>query len=394
VNWRRVRLTWWDTLLLVIMAVGVVLAVVRYAGGIGSVANINNAYPWGWWVGYGIMTMIALGGVGFTITLLVEILGVHRYHALLRPAVLMALLCYSGAIIMLMVELGRPWMVWMILVSWAPTAALYEVGWCAFLYLSVLAFEFAQVPLEQLGWGRVLGITRVIYMPLMLLGVTLSHLHQSSLGTLMTLIPHKINVLWWSEQLPLLYLFSAMMAGPAMAILEYLAAARWLGFEPRMDMLADLARIEAWLVALFLAFQIGDLVSRGAVDAMLSGTWFAVSFWVEVGLGLLLPLVLLMMPEVRASRGGLATACSLIVAGVLLHRLNVTVIGLRVRHWETYVPSLGEIGITLGITAGAIFVFGLLARILPIHEELAPAAETQRHAAAPAGALRRVPGVS
>ena len=393
-NWRRVRLTWWDTLLLVITAVGVVLAVVRYAGGIGSVANINNAYPWGWWVGYGIMTMIALGGVGFTITLLVEILGVHRYHALLRPAVLMALLCYSGAIIMLMVELGRPWMVWMILVSWAPTAALYEVGWCAFLYLSVLAFEFAQVPLEQLGWGRVLGITRVIYMPLMLLGVTLSHLHQSSLGTLMTLIPHKINVLWWSEQLPLLYLFSAMMAGPAMAILEYLAAARWLGFEPRMDMLADLARIEAWLVALFLAFQIGDLVSRGAVDAMLSGTWFAVSFWVEVGLGLLLPLVLLMMPEVRASRGGLATACSLIVAGVLLHRLNVTVIGLRVRHWETYVPSLGEIGITLGITAGAIFVFGLLARILPIHEELAPAAETQRHAAAPAGALRRAPGVS
>ena len=393
-NWRRFRVTWWDALLLMIMGVGVVLAVVRYAGGIGSVANINNAYPWGWWVGYGIMTMIALGGVGFTITLLVEILGVHRYHALLRPAVLMALLCYSGAIIMLMVELGRPWMVWMILVSWAPTAALYEVGWCAFLYLSVLAFEFAQVPLEQLGWGRVLGFTRVIYMPLMLLGVTLSHLHQSSLGTLMTLIPHKINALWWSEQLPLLYLFSAMMAGPAMAILEYLAAARWLGFEPRMDMLAGLARIEAWLVALFLAFQIGDLVSRGAVDAMLSGTWFAVSFWVEVGLGLLLPLALLMMPEVRASRGGLATACSLIVAGVLLHRLNVTVIGLRVRHWETYVPSLGEIGITLGITAGAIFVFGLLARILPIHEELSPAAETQRHAAAPAGALRRAPGVS
>ena len=69
----------------------------------------------------------------------------------------------------------------------------------------------------------------------MLLGVTLSHLHQSSLGTLMTLIPHKVNVLWWSEHLPLLFLFSAMMAGPAVAILEHLAAARWLGFEPRMD---------------------------------------------------------------------------------------------------------------------------------------------------------------
>ena len=150
-----------------------------------------------------------------------------------------------------------------------------------------------------------------------------------------------------------------------MAILEHFAAARWLGFEPRLDMLAGLARIEAWLVGLFLVFQIGDLVWRGAVGAMLGGTGFALSFWIEVGAGLLVPLVLLMMPEARQSPGGLATACGLIVAGVLLHRLNVAVIGLRVRHWETYVPSLGEVGITLGITAGAVFAFGVLARILP-----------------------------
>ena len=210
----------------------------------------------------------------------------------------------------------------------------------------------------------------------------------------MTLIPHKINVLWWSDLLPLLFLFSAIMAGPAMAILEYLAAARWLGFEPRMDMIASLARIEAWLVGLFVIFQIGDLVYRGAVDAMLGGTWFALSFWIEIGLGLLVPLVLLMMPEVRRSRGGLAVACSLIVAGVLLHRLNVAVVGLRVRHWETYVPSLGEVGITLGITAGAMFVFGILARILPIHEELAHTQASPRRAAAPTGALHGVPGLS
>ena len=100
--------------------------------------------------------MVAMGGVGFTITALVEILGAHRYHPFLRPAVLMGLLCYTSAIMMLMVELGRPWMVWMILVSWAPTSALYKVGWCAFLYLNVLVLEFVQVPVEQLGWGRAL----------------------------------------------------------------------------------------------------------------------------------------------------------------------------------------------------------------------------------------------
>ena len=391
-NW-RIRLTWWDMTLLAIMAVAVAITLVRFATGIGSVANINNAYPWGWWVGYGIMTMIALGGVGFTITGLVEVLGRHRYHALLRPAVLMGLLLYTSAIVMLMVELGRPWKVWMILVSWAPSAALYEVGWCAFLYLSVLAFEFALVPLEELGWGRAVRVMRAMYIPIMLLGVTLSHLHQSSLGTLLTLIPHKINALWWSENLPLLFLFSAMMAGPALAILEHLAAARWLGFAPRMEMLGGLARIEAWVVAVFLAFKLGDLVWRGAVGAALAGTWFAASFWVEIGLGLLLPLVLLMMPEVRASRAGLAVASGLIVFGVLLHRLNVAVIGLRVRHWETYVPSLGEVGITLGITAGAVFVFGVLVRMLPIHEE-APPATAAAPAAAPVGALHGAPGVS
>jgi Ni/Fe-hydrogenase subunit HybB-like protein len=235
---------------------------------------------------------------------------------------------------------------------------------------------------------------RIFYMPLMLLGVTLSHLHQSSLGTLLTLIPHKINVLWWSDVLPLLFLFSAMMAGPAMAILEHLAAARWLGFEPRMEMLDGLAKIEAWLVGLFLAFQMGDLVWRGAVDGMLSGTWFAVSFWAEVGLGLLVPLVLLMMPEVRRTRGGLATACGLIVAGVLLHRLNVAVIGLRVRHWETYFPSVGEVAITLALTAGAVFAFGVLIRMLPIHEERPPSRVADRRVAAKAAAYHVAQGAS
>jgi len=386
-NW-RIQLTWWDKSLLVVMAVGAVFTLLRFACGIGSIANINNAYPWSWWVGYGIMTTIAIGAVGFTITALVEILGVHRYHPFLRPAVLMGLLCYSSAITMLTVELGRPWKVWMVLVSWAPTSALYEVGWCAFLYLNVLALEFVQVPLEQLGWERMLRILRVIYIPIMLLGVTLSHLHQSSLGTLLTLLPHKVNILWWSDLLPLLFLFSAIMAGPAVAILEHLAAARWLGFKPRMDLLAGLACIEAWLVALFLAFQMGDLFYRGAVDAMLSASWFAVSFWVEIGFGLFLPLALLIMPEVRESKSGLATACGLILAGVLLHRLNVAVIGLRVRHWETYTPSLGEVGITMGLTAGAIFAFGWLARILPIHEELPPPQTSPHPAAQPVGALR------
>jgi Ni/Fe-hydrogenase subunit HybB-like protein len=120
----------------------------------------------------------------------------------------------------------------------------------------------------------------------------------------------------------------------------------------------------------------------------------AVSFWVEIIFGLMLPFVLLMMPEVRETRRGLATACTLVIAGVLLHRLNVAVIGLSARHWETYFPSFGEVGITLGITAAALFAFGWLARILPIHEEL-PAPETRPlPAAQAAGTWHGAEGVS
>jgi formate dehydrogenase iron-sulfur subunit len=138
----------------------------------------------------------------------------------------------------------------------------------------------------------------------------------------------------------------------------------------------------------------GDLFYRGAADAMFISSWFAVSFWVEIVFGLMIPFVLLLMPEVRGSRRGLAWACALIIGGILLHRLNVAVIGLRVRHWETYVPSIGEVAITLAITAAALFAFGWLARILPIHEEL-PAPETRPHAATqPAGVLRGAEGVS
>jgi Ni/Fe-hydrogenase subunit HybB-like protein len=383
-----IRLTRWDWFLLLVMGVALVVTAVRFVGGIGSVANINNAYPWGWWVGYGVMTMVAFGGVGFTITLLVEVFGRQRYHSFLRPAVLMAMLFYIAAITMLMVELGRPWKVWMILVSWAPTSPLFEVGWCAFLYLNVLIFEFAQVPMEQRGWKRALEISRKVYIPLMLLGATLSHLHQSSIGSLLTIVPHKVHALWWSQNLAWLFLASAIMTGPAMAMLEHMAAARWLNFAPRVDLLGGLARIEAWLIGLYATFKISDLFYRGAAGALFEWSWITLSFWTEVFIGLVLPFAMLLQPEVRASRKMLAAACGMVLFGVLLNRLNVAVIGLRVRHWEWYVPSAGEVIITLGITAGIVFVFGALVRLLPIHEEYVPPTPVEK---APARELRPSP---
>ena len=179
-------------------------------------------------------------------------------------------------------------MVWMILISWAPTSALYEVGWCAFLYLNVLVLEFVQVPLEQLGWGRALRILRAIYIPIMLLGVTLSHLHQSSLGTLMTLPAQgACPVVVGSVAIALSLFCHHGRSGhgdprtPRRRALARLRAAHGSARRPRPH--RGLAR---WA---FSHVPNGRSRYRGAVGAMLSGTWFALSFWVEIGFGLLLP---------------------------------------------------------------------------------------------------------
>jgi hypothetical protein len=328
-----------------------------------------------------------VGGVGFTITLLVELLGLHRFHrdAAARRADGVPRLRERH--LDADVELGRPWMVWMILVSWAPTAALYEVGWCASLYLTVLLIEVAQVPAEELGWGRALRVIRMIYIPVMLLGVTLSHLHQSSWAPADAVIPHKINALWWSDVLPLLFLFSALMAGPALAIARAPRRRALARLRAAHGHAGRLRRIEAWLVALFLAFQLGDLVCRGAVGRhaqLRRGSPRLLGR--RSGCGSCSRSCCSCCPRSRRARPGSPPRAPSSWGGVLLHRLNVAVHRpARAALGDVY-PALAESRHHPRHHGGRRVRVGVLIRILPIHEELrAPHAAPRPHAA-PAGA--------
>src|SRR5215510_8700531 len=132
---------WWRPVSLVLWALvvaAVVATIVRFATGLATIANINQAYPWGWWVGFDMLTRIALGGVGFTIAAAGEVFDIKPIRHLVRAA--------------LLVELGRPWMIWMVFLSWAPTSAMYEVALCAVAYTTVLILEFSPLVLAKLGW--------------------------------------------------------------------------------------------------------------------------------------------------------------------------------------------------------------------------------------------------
>jgi Ni/Fe-hydrogenase subunit HybB-like protein len=381
---------WWRPVSLILWAVvlaAVVTTIVRFATGLATIANINQAYPWGWWVGFDMLTRIALGGVGFTMAAAGEIFDIKGFRHIVRAALLVGLLWYTTYAAVLMVELGRPWMIWWVFLSWAPTSAMYEVALCAVAYTTVLVLEFSPLVFARLGWHVPVRRIHSVYLLIVVTGVSLSSLHQSSLGTLLLLLPTKVNPLWHSELLPVFFLLSAVMAGPAVMLVEHTLATSFLGLEPRWGVLRSLARGLTVLVAGYLALRIGDVLYRGGVDAALSFGFEARWFWAEIVVGLVLPLALLLVPDLDRRRWGLFSAGLLVIVGIVLNRLNAAVVTMKVHSWESYRPASTEVLISVGALAGMVLAYVYLVRWLPIHTEppLAPGART-----APAGPLAPV----
>jgi Ni/Fe-hydrogenase subunit HybB-like protein len=352
-----------------LVLVAVLITIVRFATGIATVANINQAYPWGWWVGFDMLVRIALGAVGFTMAAAGEIFDIKGFRHVTRAAILVGLLWYLTYAAVLMVEIGRPWMVWQVFLSWSPSSAMYEVALCAVAYIMVLMLEFSPLVLAKLNWKVPLRRIRTVYLLIAITGVSLSSLHQSSLGTLLLLVPTKVHPLWHSELLPLFFLVSAIVTGPAVMIAEHTLATHFLRLEPRMDVLRSLGRGLTVLIAVYLALKLGDIVYRGVAGSALSFDFAARYFWAEILVGLVLPLALLLTPDIHDRKSGLFAAAVCVVAGVVLNRLNVAVITMQVQSWESYRPAVTEVLISVGALAAMLLAYMYLVRWLPIHTE-------------------------
>src|SRR5262245_7894752 len=382
VRWRVIALVLWGLVIAAVLA-----TVVRFATGIATSANINQAYPWGWWVGFDMLTRIALGGVGFTMAAAGEIFAIKGFRHIVRAALLVGLLWYLTYAAVLMVELGRPWMIWWVFLSWAPTSAMYEVALCAVAYTTVLVLEFSPLVLAKLGWHAPVRRIHAVYLLIVVTGVALSSLHQSSLGTLLLLLPTKVHPLWHSELLPVFFLFSAIMAGPAVMLVAHTLATHFLRLQPRMNVLRALGRGLTVLVAAYLALRLGDVLYRGVTDLALSFGFEARWFWLEIVVGLVVPLALLLTPDIDQRKWRLCSAGVCVIIGVVLNRLNAAVITMKVHSWESYRPATTEVLISVGALAAMVLAYVYLVRWLPIHTEPPLAAPPSP---APAGALARM----
>ncbi|MDD3801505.1 MAG: Ni/Fe-hydrogenase cytochrome b subunit [Desulfuromonas thiophila] len=379
--------------LLCLVGAAAISLLLRFSGGIGAVSNLSTGRPWGLWVAVDVASGVALAAGGFTTAALCHLFGRHRYAAIERPALLTAMLGYTFVVLGLLVDIGRSWAIWKPVIFQNHHSVLFEVAMCVLVYLHVLYIEFLPIVLERLRQGvRLPGRLQRLSAPLMttaerlhrplqrhlwlflIAGVVLSCMHQSSLGALLLIAPTKLHPLWYSPLLPLLFLTSAIAVGYPMVVVEANLARASLASADEQAVLTPLAGISRYLLGLYLLLKIADLSWRGAWPYLLEGSAQSLAFIIELGLGVLLPWLLLLSARLRRSRRGLFCAAALIVGGVLLNRYNVFVTGFMPPFsGADYSPALGEWLITAGLIASLMLLYRLLVTHLPI---LVPAAPT------------------
>jgi Ni/Fe-hydrogenase subunit HybB-like protein len=240
---------------------------VRY--GLGGVTNLSDQFPWGLWIGFDVLCGVGLAAGGFTLVATVHIFNIERYKPILRPAILTAFLGYLLVILALMFDLGRPDRIWHPLFMWNPHSVMFEVAWCVTLYTTVLFLEFLPMVFEKLGWHKPMGWLKLISVPLMVLGVILSTLHQSSLGSLYLIVPGRLDAAWYSPLLPVFFFLSAICVGLAMTIFESWHSSHAFGRKLELPLLAGLARVLAVLSLFYLLMRFTDLSHRGALPLVL-----------------------------------------------------------------------------------------------------------------------------
>lgn len=360
--------TVWKVVFYAIIAVGLWVTFQRFYAGIGAVTNLNDQFPWGIWIGFDVLCGVGLAAGGFTLVAAVHIFNIERYKPILRPAVLTAFLGYLLVIFALMFDLGRPDRIWHPLIMWNPRSVMFEVGWCVTLYTTVLFLEFSPMVCERMKWKAQLHWFRVISVPLMILGVLLSTLHQSSLGSLFLLVPHKLDKLWYTPYLPLFFFISAIAVGLAMTIFESWHSSKAFGRRLEGPLLESLAAVLAVVQSTYVAMRLMDLTHRKAWGLLAQARPENSLFLLELAL-ISVPVFFLFSRRVRTNPRALYWAALTIIFGFITNRLNISVTGIQTASGVTYIPKWTEVAVTLFIIAIGFALFKLAVKYLPVFEE-------------------------
>jgi formate dehydrogenase iron-sulfur subunit len=408
-----------NKLLAALMGFGALSFILRFALGLGGSTNLSDTYAWGLWIIFDVI-WIAVAAGAFATAGLIYVFQRKDLYSMGRSAVLMGLLSYTFVLVTLLADLGLPWHFYALALYAPKHSAMFEVSWCVALYLTILLLEFLPLPFERWGLQRYMemwkkyspvyvaaAVPLFVYLmsrkllwtaaaalvfgtlaylfrtkegqkpvPIMLAiaAVTFSTMHQSSLGSLFLLMPDKLNHLWWSPMMPVSFFLSSIAAGTALVVLIEMWIAKAWDRTLRIPQLAAMGKIVFWSMLVYQVVRVGDLVFRGQLNLQ-AGSLRTDLFLAEVLLGGLLPLLLLSTSKLRNNPTVLATGAWLAFAGVVFNRVNVVAFGMTLRGAMPqtapvhYFPSIFEWGISAGLIAATIFLFGIGVRYMPVLPE-------------------------
>ena len=384
---KRPFLTTGVIILMILAANGIVWSILRFGFGLGAVTNLDNQHPWGLWIGIDVAAGVALAAGGFTTSALVHIFHREDFHVLVRPAIMTAMLGYTFVALGVMFDLGRYYNIWHVPIMGNPNSVLFEVGICVMTYLGTLYVEFFPVVTERfIGQVHFKGFWKILNRPIdatlrwidlfldktmfffIILGVVLSCLHQSSLGTLMLIAKYKVHPLWQTSIRPLLFLISAIAVGYPMVIMESLTAAKSFGLKPEMDVLRRLARFVGPLLGVYLAAVLADMVIRGTYVYLEKVTKESVLWTIEILFGVIIPMRMFFWDKVLRSKTLLYVASLMVIIfGIALNRFDMFITAYTPPYYfRTYWPSIGEISITVGLISIEILLYRALVMIFPV----------------------------
>jgi len=353
----------------VLGALGMGVAVYRWFAGLGATTNLSDGRGWGLWISFDMMSGIGLAAGAFTVAAVVYIFNLKKYYPIARPAILTGFISYLLAALTLLVDLGQPQRIWHLLIYWNIHSPLFEIGWCVMLYTTVLALEFSPILFEALGWKVPLKVIRGITIPLIVAGITLSTMHQSTLGTMLTILPYRIHPLWYSRLLPVYFFLTAIAAGLAMTVFESYHSARAYGFPFEIKILSKLVRIIPFVLGLYLLIRLGELFLTGRYLNLLEGGAPAIMWLIEIGGGVVIPLLFFADPKTRNDPNGIVWAAYFTMGGLILNRINTSMIFFD---GAFYMPSWSELAVTIGLTCLGVILFDAAVRFLPMFPEPKP----------------------
>ena len=358
---------------LVVYCVGIPIAIYRFLiGGLEATTNLTDNYPWGLWIGFDVLVGVALAAGGFVLGSAVHLFGMRQYYPLVRPAILTGFLGYFFVVVGLCFDLGRPWRLpYPMIVSYGVTSVMFLVGWHVATYLTVQFLEFCPAIFEWLNWKKLRKWAVWLTIGATVFGVILSTLHQSALGALFLLAKGKVHPLWYSPFIPIFFFASAVIGGVTMVIFESMLSHRIFHSQVAHHDPAETDRLviglgKAASILLFTYFCLKVIgVAHGQHwDLLLTsyGYWFLLEM---IGF-VLLPCFLFAIAVQNQSAGLVRFTAVLTVLGIVLNRLNVSIITFQWNLPDRYFPHWMEFVVTIMVVTTGLITFRWIVNRMPV----------------------------